>query len=92
MSKRGKKAGFIGSGNMATALIKGIINSGLYSPDMIYAHDSDPEKLKSIYETYGIEGMPSNSDLVKSCNIIILAVKPQVMHAVLEEIRNGDDK
>ena len=88
MSIRYKKAGFIGSGNMATALIKGIINSGLYSPDMINAHDSDPEKLKSIYETYAIEGLPSNGELVKSCNIIILAVKPQVMNAVLEEIRN----
>lgn len=83
-----KKVGFIGAGNMATALIKGIISSGLYSPDMIKAYDNDPGKLKSIYGTYNVEGMQSNSELVNACNIIILAVKPQVMNAVLEEIKN----
>jgi pyrroline-5-carboxylate reductase len=88
MSLREKKVGFIGAGNMATALIKGIISSGLYNPGMIHAYDRDPEKLKSIYETYGVEGMPSNGDLVKACNIIVLAVKPQVMLAVLEEIKD----
>ena len=87
MNAKTKRVGFIGAGNMATALIKGIINSGLYSPDMINAYDNDTEKLKSIYERYHVEGRQSNSDLVKSCNIIILAVKPQVMNAVLDEIK-----
>ena len=87
MNTEGKKVGFIGAGNMATALIKGVISSGLYSPDMINAYDNDPEKLKSIYKTYSVIGMKSNSDLVKACNIIILAVKPQVMNTVLEEIK-----
>ncbi len=83
-----KRTGFLGAGNMATALIKGIIESGLYSPDMINAYDNDSEKLKSIYETYHVKGMQTNRDLVKACNIIILAVKPQVMSDVLEEIKD----
>ena len=89
MSTEGNNVGFIGAGNMATALIKGIISSGLYRPEMIKAFDNDPEKLKSIYNTYNVEGVHSNSELVKSCNIIILAVKPQVMNAVLEEIKEN---
>ena len=88
MSTTEKKAGFIGAGNMATALIKGVIGSGLYYPERINAYDNDPEKLKSIYETYHVEGVQSNCELVKSCNIIVLAVKPQVMNAVLKEIKD----
>ena len=87
MNEKSKRVGFIGAGNMATALIKGVISSGLYNPDMINAYDTDPEKLKSIYETYKVEGRQSSSDLVKSCNTVILAVKPQVMNIVLEEIK-----
>ncbi|MBN2418183.1 MAG: pyrroline-5-carboxylate reductase [Deltaproteobacteria bacterium] len=92
MNTTSKIAGFIGAGNMATALIKGIIESGLYSPDMINAYDNDPEKLKSIYEKYHVKGRLSNSDLVKSSNIVILAVKPQVMNNVLEEIKDNITK
>ena len=82
-----KSVGLIGAGNMATALIKGIISSNLLTPDMIHAYDNDPEKLQSIYEAYHVEGRQSSIELVKSCNIIILAVKPQVMNSVLEEIK-----
>ena len=45
MSTAEKTVGFIGAGNMATALIKGIITSGTYSPNMIKAYDNDPEKI-----------------------------------------------
>lgn len=92
MGKKEKTVGFIGAGNMATALIKGIISSGLYSPHMINAYDNDPEKLKSVYATYSVRGRFSNSELVKSCDIIILAVKPQVMNTVLKEIKNDVTK
>ena len=87
MSSKVKRVGFIGAGNMATALIKGIIGSGLYSPDMLNVYDNDPDKLKTMYKTYHVEGVLSNKELVKACDIIILAVKPQVINAVLEEIR-----
>ena len=87
MSSKVKRVGFIGAGNMATALIKGIIGSGLYSPDMLNVYDNDPDKLKTMYKTYHVEGVLSNKELVKACDIIILAVKPQVMNAVLEEIK-----
>jgi pyrroline-5-carboxylate reductase len=78
--------GFIGAGNMAEALIKGLINSGLYSPDQVSASDNDPVKLKSKSETYGIKTCESNKDLVQSSSIIVLSVKPQVIREVLSGI------
>ena len=79
--------GFIGAGNMASALIKGIFNSGIYSPEQINASDSDKNKIKDITAQYGIRGMLSNRELVRNSDIILLAVKPQVMAGVLEEIK-----
>ncbi|MFC1838692.1 pyrroline-5-carboxylate reductase [Thermodesulfobacteriota bacterium] len=88
MSTTGEKVGFIGAGNMATALVKGIISSDLYTPEMIKVSDVDTDKIKNIYQDYSVEGMHSNRDLVKSCNIIILSVKPQVINDVLEDIKD----
>lgn len=87
MSTTGKKIGFIGTGNMATALIKGIIKSDLYPPEMIKTSDIDTDKTKKINENYNVEGMLSNRDLVKTCDIIILSVKPQVINAVFKDIK-----
>jgi pyrroline-5-carboxylate reductase len=81
--------GFIGAGNMAEALIKGLISSGLYSPDCVAASDNDQEKLKSKSENYRIKTYTSNSELVKSSSIIVLAVKPQVMRDILADIKNS---
>jgi pyrroline-5-carboxylate reductase len=78
--------GFIGAGNMAEALIKGLINSGLYSPDQISASDNDPAKLKLKSETYGIKTYESNKDLVQNSSIVVLSVKPQVIREVLSDI------
>lgn len=81
--------GFVGSGNMATALVKGLVESGLYSSDRLLASDSDPQKLKELTEKFGIKGYSSNRELVGGCTIIVLAVKPQVIREVLEEVRDG---
>jgi pyrroline-5-carboxylate reductase len=78
--------GFIGAGNMAEALIKGLINSGLYNPDQISASDSDQEKLKVKSENFGIKTYALNRELVQSSSIIVLAVKPQVIRDVLSNI------
>ncbi|MBN1625609.1 MAG: pyrroline-5-carboxylate reductase [Deltaproteobacteria bacterium] len=80
------KIGFIGVGNMAEALIKGLIKSGLYSPDRIASSDNDTLKLKNKSETYGIRACYSNRELVQASSIIVLSVKPQVIKAVLSEI------
>jgi pyrroline-5-carboxylate reductase len=83
------RVGFIGAGNMAGALIKGIIASGLYAPEMIFASDSDPEKVRTVSDTYQVKGLSSNMELCSTCNIIVLSIKPQVMQTVLSEIKGA---
>jgi pyrroline-5-carboxylate reductase len=81
--------GFIGAGNMANALIKGLTTSGTYSQGQLAVSDNDPEKLNSIYEKFGLKGYTSNIQLVEASKVILLAVKPQVIRVVLEEIKHA---
>jgi len=80
------KTGFIGGGNMAEALIKGI--RGQVSGDRREIFVSEPKEDRRHYleKTYNIKTTESNKQLVSSCDIIILAVKPQIMDMVIEEI------
>ncbi len=87
MNTKQGKIGFIGAGNMATAMVKGLTGSGLYTPDRLLASDSDESKVKTISESFGLKGGTNNRALVRDCAIIVLAVKPQVIRAVLEEIK-----
>ena len=85
--KRGK-VGFVGAGNMATALVKGLIQSGLYPPEQIRSSDISGERLKRINEQFGLKVYTSNTDMVRDCSVIVLSIKPQNMKEVLGEIRD----
>ena len=54
MTKTSKKIGFIGTGKMGEALIKGILHAKLVTPDMVFASDADAGKLKSLEKTFSI--------------------------------------
>jgi len=77
---------FIGAGNMAEALIKGIINSGVTSEKYITATDPNAARLSWIQEEYNIQTNSSNTDAIEKAVIIILAIKPQMFPEVLKEI------
>lgn len=79
------KIGFIGAGNMATAIIKGIVNSQLGKDSQIFVTDIDVDKGKML-EKYGVNFLPTSADIAKECKYIFLAVIPQVMPTVLNEI------
>ncbi len=82
-----KHIGFIGAGNMAEALIRGLAQpSGVVPQAQIAASDASKERLAFIGSTYGIRTLQENNYVVKGSDIIILAVKPQVINAVLQEI------
>ena len=87
--------GFIGGGNMAEALIKGIVQSSKFKvkSEIIVSEPRD-DRREYLEQTYGVKTTNSNKDIASSCNIIILAVKPQIMGQVLEEIKSAvtDDK
>lgn len=77
--------GFIGTGNMGVAIIKGITGSKLSNNSQITAFDTDIKKLETLSE-FGVIPCESASNLVKKCKYIFLAIKPQVFEIVLEEI------
>jgi pyrroline-5-carboxylate reductase len=77
---------FIGGGNMGEALIKGLCSGLGVSPMRIIATDVIPERRHYMQATYGITASGDNRQAVKESDVIVLAVKPQVMPEVLEEI------
>ncbi len=78
---------FIGGGNMAEALLKGLL-SGLQVPPLhITATDIVPERLAYLETTYGISTSKDNLPTVQQHDVIILSVKPQTIPVVLEAIR-----
>ncbi len=84
--KADQKIAFIGGGNMAEALIKGVIAAGTAKPDQITATDVSPDRREYLKKTYGIIINTSNKDAVTQAGIVILCVKPQVIDKVLQEI------
>lgn len=91
---KGKRIGFLGSGNMAEAIINGLIKSGHVKGTEISASDKNIERLNVIVEGYGIEGHNKNFEVARRSDVIIVAVKPQVIEPVLKGIADemGPDK
>jgi pyrroline-5-carboxylate reductase len=83
---KNKQVGFLGSGNMGEALIHGLLHGHLCRPEQILCSDARPERLKEIREKYGVRGTSHNSEVLKQSDIVILAVKPQIMKQVIEEV------
>ena len=78
--------GFIGGGNMAEAIIKGIRGKGQGASEEIIVSEPNEARRNYLEQTYNIKTSPSNRDIASSCDIIFLAVKPQNIEAVLDEI------
>jgi pyrroline-5-carboxylate reductase len=87
-----KKIAFIGGGNMAEALIKGLIAAGTAAPDHILVTDISADRLAHLHQTYGVT-RTGNSEAAREADIILLCVKPQVVERALAEIASAiDDK
>lgn len=78
--------GFIGAGNMASAIIAGICKSDLVKREDIAVFDLDKRKTDFLKETYGITVRASAKEIAEGCDKIILAVKPNVIASVLADI------
>jgi len=92
VSLKDKAVGFLGAGNMGEAIIKGLLQTGLVPASSIAATDPRAERLQQMGAQYGIRGLQSNRELVAGSDVVILAVKPQIMGAVLREVAPAVDR
>ena len=82
------KLGFIGCGNMAKAMIKGIISSEILKPEDIIASAPREEKINKINKELNINTTTDNREVAKKSDILVLAVKPYYYDLVIKEIRD----
>lgn len=83
------KIGFIGTGNMGNAIIKGIIASKFNESKNINIFDLDKNKENNLVEEYGVTVQNDEIEITKNSDIIIIAVKPNIYPIVLEKIKNS---
>lgn len=81
-----KTIGFLGAGNMAEALIRGLIQGGVVAADRIVASGPRGDRLAELASQYAIDTTGDNAVLVRKSDIVVLAVKPQILERVVREI------
>lgn len=75
----------IGAGNMGRSLIRGLVANN-HPTKLLYAADPSPEKLEHLHQAFGIVVSPDNQSAVEKADVVILAVKPQVMASVVKPL------
>lgn len=76
------KVGFIGAGNMASALVGGMIAKGL-AAENVFVFDPDAGRTDDLRDRFGVRVAGDNAELLQQCGVVVLAVKPQAMRDVL---------
>lgn len=84
-----RKIAFIGAGNMARSIISGLIASG-YPAELIIATGPNPEKISLLQQQYGVSVTTDNMTAVKEAEVVVLAVKPQLMEQVITDLDKTD--
>ena len=80
------RLGFIGCGNMASAIMGGIIENGIVTPEDIWGSDVFAPGREKVKEKFGINVTADNLEVVENTDVLILAVKPQYYESVIKEI------
>jgi len=81
------KVGFIGGGNMASAIIGGALGSGFLTSKSIAVSDANPNATAALTQKFGVATLEDNRDIAASSWLIVLAVKPQFYSEVIEQIK-----
>jgi pyrroline-5-carboxylate reductase len=82
----GKTIGFLGAGNMAEALVKGLLRAGVAAPQEILCTDRRRDRLDELAQRYGVRTSTDNRAAAQEASVVVLSVKPQVMNKLLAEI------
>ncbi len=83
------KLGFIGCGNMGSAMLGGVLQAGLLKPGEVIASVGFPEEAEKLREAYRVEAVTDNAAVAQKAETVILATKPNMLPEVLPEIRSG---
>ena len=83
-----KKIGFIGMGNMASAIAGGIIKSQFINGEAVYAFDIDQTKLQKMHKEFAINVCTSEKELVDQVDIVVMAVKPNIVESVIAKVKD----
>jgi pyrroline-5-carboxylate reductase len=81
--------GFIGCGNMAKAMIGGLIKGELFSPENIFCYDPYVASREQVKKEFNVSVMPSNLEVAQKADYLVLAVKPYLYAMVMEEIKDS---
>ena len=88
----GKNIAFLGAGNMAEALVKGLLRADVAAPGEVLCTDRRPDRLAELAERYRVRTSSDNRAATSGASIVVLSVKPQVMDALLAEIAPALDE
>lgn len=83
------RLGMVGGGAMGSALLDGVIQAGLLKPDTVFLMETDQSKGESLRKRLGLNLCGSLGELARECQLIVLAVKPQILPAVLQELKQA---
>ena len=86
------KIGFIGTGNMGSSIIKGILSSKFEENENINIFDLDKDKVNNLVKEYGVNAVNSEKELARNSDIIVLSVKPHIIPVVLKNLSENVKK
>ncbi|HCF56554.1 MAG TPA: pyrroline-5-carboxylate reductase [Myxococcales bacterium] len=86
---KGKKITFIGAGNMAEAMVRGLLHAGAAAAGDITASVRREEQIELFSKTFGVNTTANNLEAAQSADVIVLSIKPQAMSLVLDEIASA---
>jgi pyrroline-5-carboxylate reductase len=86
MTTLGTKLGILGGGNMATAIVRGLLAAGRVAPSELRVTDPLPARREALAREFGVDTTADNRGVVRESEVVLLAVKPQVVPTVLAEV------
>jgi pyrroline-5-carboxylate reductase len=85
----GVKVAFVGAGVMAEAMIAGMLNKRIVTPAQIVASHPREDRRRPLGERFGITTIADNAEAVRGSDLILLTIKPQVLDAVMNQLRDA---
>ena len=88
MAQHHYKLGLVGAGNMGSGLVRGVVSSGMLTKDQVIFYDPAPHQQEAMQVFLGGGAADGNEQVVNQAEVIVVAVKPQVIGAVLSPLEN----